>query len=255
MGKTICLANQKGGVGKTTSTLNIGAALAKRGYRVLLVDCDQQASLTVSLGINPLELKKSMRGLLVETKTTAEQIIIPAEEDGIDLIPASIDLAFAEMYMPPLAREKVLADKLRSVKDHYDFILIDTSPSYGTLVVNALAASDYLLTPVQPEPLCIFGLNLLVENLQEVKSRVHPDLKMLGFFVTLYDKSEAAHVQLTEKLKEDWGELVFTQVVRDSSLNDRSVIESRPIVASRPRSLLAQDYQALTDEVLSRVNK
>jgi len=253
MAKTICFANQKGGVGKTTSTLNIGAALAGRGYRVLLVDCDQQASLTVSLGINPLELEKSMRALLVEAKTRADQIISRTDETGLDLIPASIDLAFAELHMPPLAREKVLADKLGPIKDSYDFILIDTSPSYGTLVVNALAASDYLLTPVQPEPLCIFGLNLLVENLQEVKSRVHPELKMLGFFVTLYDKSEAAHVQLTEKLKEDWGKLVFKQIVRDSSLNDRSVIESRPIVLSRPRSLLAQDYQALTDEVLNRV--
>ncbi|NWJ98484.1 MAG: ParA family protein [Chloroflexi bacterium] len=254
MAKTICLAQSKGGTGKTTSTLNLGAVLAGQGYRVLLVDVDQQANLTVSLGVDPLELPKTMRSLLVEEETTAEEIIIRTSE-GLDLIPANLDLAFIELAMEPLARDQVLAQKLVSVKPNYDFVLIDTPPNFSLPVTNAMTASDYVLVPVQPEPLCVFGLSLLVENLQKVKRKLNPSLVLLGLFITLYDNSEAAHVHLTERLRQDWPDFLMSQTIRDSALNDRTVLEGRSIVNSRPRSALAHDYQALTEEVLKRVKR
>src|SRR5690349_1355394 len=131
MATIICMAQSKGGTGKTTSTHNISAALVKRGQRVLTVDVDQQANLTVSWGIDPLSLPKTMRALLVEESVTAREVIVETEE-GIDLIPANLDLAFVELAMQPVAREKVLARKLAALKDNYDFILIDTPPSFGT---------------------------------------------------------------------------------------------------------------------------
>ena len=252
MARVITLAQSKGGTGKSTSTLNMGVVLAKLGNRVLLVDIDQQANLTTGLGIDPLELPKTMRALLTEQSTTAEEIIVTTSE-GVDLIPANLDLAFVEFAMQPMARERVLAKKLALVKAKYDFILIDTPPSFGITVTNAMVASDYILVPIQPEPFCIRNLPQLLENVEAVKQNVHPGLNLLGLFITLYRPQEAAHVQYTAQLKEDWPDYMMETVIRDSALNDRATAESRPIVRLRPKSGMAQDYQALTEEVLTRV--
>lgn len=253
MAKTICLAQSKGGTGKSTSTLNMGAVLVERNYRVLVVDTDQQANLTIGLNVNPLELRRTMRALLTDPNITAKDVIVSTSE-GLDLIPANLDLAFVERAMPELAREKVLARKLAAVQNQYDFILIDTPPSFGTVVANAMVASDYVLVPVQPEPFCIAGLVQLIENLESIRQNVHPGLHLIGLFVTLYDNREAAHIQITERLRHDWDDYMLNTVIRDSSLNDRASVEARPIVRLRPRSGIAQDYQALVEEVLNRVN-
>lgn len=252
MAITICLAQSKGGTGKSTSTLNIGVVLARKGYRVLLVDIDQQANLTTGLGIDPLELPKTMRSLLIDLETSAEEVIVPTVEE-VDLIPANLDLAFVELAMQPMARERVLTKKLAPIKSKYDFILIDTPPSFGIAVTNAMAASDYVLVPVLPEPFCIRNLPQLIENVEAVRQNVHPTMRFLGLFVTLYRPNEAAHVQYTEQLRDDWSDYMFGTIIRDSALNDRAAAESRSIVKLRPKSGLAQDYLALTEEVLARV--
>lgn len=252
MAKTICLSQSKGGTGKTTSTLNLSVALAGRGYKVLAVDIDQQANLTISLGIDPLSVVgATIRELLVDDDLAADQVIVSTEE-GVDLIPSNIDLAMVEFSMPPMGRDRILARKLAGIEEQYDFILIDTPPTFGVTVINAMAASNYVLVPVQPEPLCIYGLAQLNRILEKVQRDVNPKLALLGLFITLYEPV-AAHIGLANRLKEDWPDYLFNTIIRDRAINDRAVLEGRAIVSLRPKSDLAQDYQALTDEVLSRV--
>jgi chromosome partitioning protein len=221
---------------------------------VLTIDCDQQANLTISLGVDPLSVVgQTVRELLVDDALEADQVIIQTQE-GVDLIPSNIDLAMVEFAMSPIARERVLARKLVGVQSQYDFILIDTPPTFGTTVINAMGASDYALVPVQPEPLCIYGLSQLTQSLQRVRRDVNPRIELLGLFVTLYEPV-AAHIGLTERLRQDWPDYLFKTIIRDRAINDRAVLEGRAIVSIRPKSDLALDYQALTDEVLSRVNQ
>jgi len=157
--------------------------------------------------------------------------------------------------MPQLAREKVLAKKLAPVKNQYDFILIDTPPYFGTMVVNAMVAADYVLMPVQPEPHCVSGLFALLERLEAVRDNISPNLALLGLFVTLYNKTRASHVQITESLYRDWPDHMFKTVLRLSARNDRAALEGRSLVSVSPRAELATDYRQLCEEVLVRVGR
>jgi chromosome partitioning protein len=253
MAKIICLAQSKGGTSKTSSTLNVSACLLQKGYRVLTCDLDQQASLTISLGTDPLKHPLNMYSLLTDAGVTAEDVIVKTEE-GIDLIPADLDLSVVELNLKEtIGRERLLKKKLSSVAGDYDFILIDTPPSFALTTFNGMAAADYLLVPVQPEPLCLYGLRRLTENLKLIQENSNPTLRMLGVFITLYDSRLGGHKEIADQIREGWGKQAFKTVIRRRSNILQATVEARSVITMQENSDLAHDYKALTEEVLIRV--
>lgn len=255
MAKTICLAQYKGGTGKTSSTINIGASLVRAGYRVLAVDMDMQASLSVWLGADPAELPGgSIERLLTDRAIQAQDILVRTQE-GLDLLPASLDLALVEFNMPSIHRETVLNRKIASIKEHYDFILIDTPPNFNICTLNAFVASDYLLIPFQPEPLCLYGLGQLTRTFEMVRADTGSALDVLGLFFTMYDGRITTHKRIENKVREDWGDLAFQTLIRKRTNILEATLSGQSSVAANPSSPIAQDYQALTEEVLARVHQ
>lgn len=250
MGLIYTLSQQKGGVGKTALTLNMAAALAREGYRVLAVDCDSQASLTLSLGVNPLELGATMFELLTDPKVKAEAVIVPTSEAGVDLLPAHLTLAVVEMNMrDTVGRERVLHRKLEPVRDRYDFILIDCGPTLGITTLNALGAADKVIVVVQPEPLCIFGLEQLFDTVRLVRENSNANLEVAGIVISMYDARLKGHRDITEQLREQFGDLVYQTPIRRRSSIIESTANGVSIVSSKPGSDLAQDYVNLAREV------
>jgi chromosome partitioning protein len=250
LGLIYTLSQQKGGVGKTALTLNMAAALAREGYRVLAVDCDSQASLTLSLGVNPLELNATMFELLTDPKSKAETVIVPSSEPGVDLLPAHLTLAVVEMNMrDTVGRERVLHRKLEPVKNRYDFILIDCGPTLGITTLNALGAADKVIVVVQPEPLCIFGLEQLFDTVRLVRENSNANLEIAGIAISMYDARLKGHRDITEQLREQFGELVYQTPIRRRSSIIESTANGVSIVTSKPGIDLAQDYVNLAREV------
>ncbi len=254
MATTICLAQSKGGSGKTSSVLNLGASLVKANYRVLLVDTDQQANLTASLGVDLDALQLSMRDLFIEPQVSAKDILIKTPE-GLDLLPASTNLSMVEFKMNPVNRERQLAKKLHAISNEYDFCLIDTAPSFAIPTLNAMASANYLLVPVQPEPLCLLSMSQLDEVYNMVRNEINPRLNLLGLFITLYDSRVKLHREIAQKVRTDWGEQVLQTVIRRRSNILDSTLEGRSMVSFNANSEISQDYQKLTQEVLGRVQK
>lgn len=255
MAKTICLAQSKGGTGKTSSTLNIGAALAEKGYKVLACDLDQQASLTVSLGVNPVDYAQAnMKQLLTEPGIKAQDLIVETQE-GIDLIPSHVSLAMVEYRMPNVSREKQLSRKLKPLHDRYDYILLDTAPSLGIATLNALSAADYVTVPTQPEPLCVYGLYMLQDTIDEIRSDANPVLEMLGFFITFYDARVKGHREMEKQLREEWPDRIFKTVIKRRPSMLETTMEGRSILYLKSDSELATEYRALTEEVIKRANQ
>jgi chromosome partitioning protein len=255
MAITICLAQSKGGTSKTSSVLNISACLIQQGYKVLAIDIDMQANLTSGLGVDPTKLERSMYALMTDQATTAADILVHTQEE-VDLLPANLDLSIVELAIKEImGREKILARKIRPLLPDYDFVLIDTPPSFALTTLNALTAADYLLSPVQPEPFCLTGMGNLVRTYDLVRENSNPNLEILGIFITMYDSRLSAHREIAEIIRQDWGDRAFEAVIRRRSNIMDSTAEGRSIIKSRPSSDLAQDYQLLTKEILRRVQK
>ena len=249
VGQVIALANQKGGVAKTTTTLNLGVALVERGKRVLCVDLDPQSNLTMSQGIDPDELDRTMFDVLVH-KTPLEDVILERE---IDLAASSIDLAGAELALSSMiGRERALQKALLPVRGRYDFVLIDTPPSLGLLTINALTAADGVIVPVQCEYLSLRGLVQLEHTLSAIRENLNPRVKIIGILPTMYD-SRSLHVrEAVEILEENFGDLVFKTRIRKTIRYAEAPVKGQSVLLYEPKGQAAEAYRALAEEVLKR---
>lgn len=251
--RVIAMCNQKGGVGKTTTTINLGASLAEYGRKVLIVDFDPQGAASVGLGINTLDMEQTVYTLLMNPKANVASAICSTPVDGLDIIPANIDLSAAEVQLVnEVARESALARVLRRVEEDYDVILIDCQPSLGLLAVNALTAAHGVIVPVEAEFFALRGVALLVETIETVRDRINPRLKIDGIVATMVDQRTLHSREVLERLDEAFGDLVFTtRIARTVKFPDASVA-TEPITTYAPNHPGARQYRRLAREVIAR---
>jgi chromosome partitioning protein len=245
--RILALANQKGGVAKTTSTLNLGVALSERGLDVLLVDLDPQSNLTMSQGIDPERVERSMFDVLVH-KTPITEVV---EHREVDIAVASIDLAGAELALASMiGRERALEKALMAVRADYDYILIDTPPSLGLLTVNALTASNGVIVPVQCEYLSLRGLVQLEATLQTIRENLNPDVRIRGILPTMLDTRLLHAREALELLERNFGDLVFRTRVKKTVRLAEAPVAGKSVMAYDPTGAAAGAYRELAEEVL-----
>jgi chromosome partitioning protein len=233
----ISMCNQKGGVGKTTSTINLGAALAEYGRRVLLVDLDPQGALSAGLGVPHHELDATVHNLMIEPRVSIDQVLIHTRVKNLDLVPSNIDLSAAEIQLVnEVGREQTLARALHPVLDRYDYVLIDCQPSLGLLTVNALACSDGVVIPTEYE-------------------RLNPRLKISGILITRYDSRTVNAREVMARVLERFGDLVFDTVISRTVRFPETSVAGEPITTWAPKSTGAQAYRSLAREVIDRFGK
>ena len=252
MGKIIALANQKGGVGKTTTTINLAASLAALDKTVLVVDADPQANASSGLGINVRNNHSTLYEGLIGEKTISE-ILIKTEFEKIDIIPSHINLVGAELEMVQLQnREQKMQDFLESIKDKYDFILIDCSPSLGIITVNALTAADSVIIPVQCEYFALEGLSKLLNTIKIIKSKINPKLEIEGFVLTMYDSRLRLHNQIYQEVRQHFQELVFTSVIHRNVTLSESQSHAKPALMYDAGSRGAVNHMQLAKELIEK---
>lgn len=251
--RIISMVNQKGGVGKTTSVINLGAALAELGRKVLLVDLDPQGALSAGTGINSYELDLTVYNLLLERDHDIREAIQPTTTENMEILPANIDLSAAEVQLVnEVAREMALARVLRPVVDDYDIILIDCQPSLGLLTVNALAASDGVIIPLGAEYFALRGVALLVETIEKVQDRINPRLEMDGILITMFDPRTLHAREVVARVVEAFPDKVFhTAINRTVKFPDASVA-AEPITTFASNNKGADAYRQLARELLAR---
>ena len=251
--RVVALCNQKGGVGKTTTTINLGASLAEHGRKVLLVDFDPQGSLSVGLGMNPHEMELTVYNLLMQRDVDITDVIVPTSVPGMDLLPSNIDLSAAEVQLVhEVAREQTLQRVLQDAINAYDVILIDCQPSLGLLTVNALTASDGVIVPLECEYFALRGVALLKETIEKVRERTNPRLQIVGLLGTMYDSRTLHGREVLQTLVQGWGDLVFHTVIRRTVKFSDSTVAGEPITEYAPTSPGADAYRQLAREVLVR---
>jgi chromosome partitioning protein len=247
MGRVISFANQKGGVAKTTTTLNLGVALAEQELKVLLVDLDPQGNLTMSQGLNPDTIERSMFDVLVH-RLPVQEVIHHTE---VDLAVSSIDLAGAELALSSMiGRERALEKALAPVKESYDFVLVDTPPSLGLLTINALVASNGVIVPVQCEYLSLRGLVQLENTLSMIRENLNPEVGIEGILPTMYDKRTLHSREAVEILQENFGDLVFDTKIRKTVRYAEAPVKGTSVLKYDPSGNAAQAYRQLAKEVL-----
>ncbi len=252
MGKIIAVAQHKGGTGKTTTCINLGASLCDMGKTVLVVDLDPQASLTVSLGINPLQVEKSIYQVLVDPNVNMKDTILRRPTLSFFVVPSHLDLAMAESELAgKIGREKVLQKKLAPIKGDFDYIFIDCPPTLGILVVNALAAADSVLIPVQCEPLTFFGVKHLLQIINLVREEVNPALKIEGVLRTMYDRRTKLSEEVSNSIQQTFGDLVFSTIIYRHVKFAEGPVHEIPINFYASKSAGADEYRNLAKELLT----
>lgn len=252
MGKIIALANQKGGVGKTTTTINLAASLAALEKRVLVVDADPQANASSGLGVDIRNVEFSIYECLV-TGADAQQAIVHTEVDGLDIIPSHIDLVGAEIEMLNLnSREQILKHILSPLKKTYDFILIDCSPSLGLITVNALTAADSVIIPVQCEYFALEGISKLLNTIKIIKSKLNPALEIEGFLLTMYDSRLRLANQIYEEVKRPFRELVFKTVIQRNVKLSEASSYGKPVLLYDADSKGSINHMQLAQEIIEK---
>jgi chromosome partitioning protein len=251
--RVIALCNQKGGVGKTTSTINLGASIAELGRRVLLVDFDPQGALSVGLGIAPHELELSVYNLLMERDTSIADVVVRTKIPGLDLVPSNIDLSAAEVQLvTEVGREQALLRALRPVLPEYDYVLIDCQPSLGLLTVNALTAAHGVIIPLECEFFSLRGVALLIDTIDKVRDRLNPDLTLDGILATMYDGRTLHGREVFARVLDAFGDTVFDTVITRTVRFPETTVAGEPITTWASSSAGAKAYRHLAREVLAR---
>jgi len=255
MARTFAVTNQKGGVGKTTTAVNLAAFIAVEGFRVLLVDCDPQGNATSGLGINRKRLKYCLYDMLIEG-LEFKQVMTHTRIDGLDLIPSTIQLAGAEVELVSVPRrEAVLAEALSKVQNNYDYIFLDCPPSLGLLTINALTASDAVIIPLQCEYYALEGLSQLVETVHLVRRKLNPKLLIEGIVFTMFDGRTNLSIQVVDEVKHHFRKEVYRTVIPRNVRLSEAPSHGKPIALYDSRSKGAEVYRELAREVLNRGNE
>ncbi|MGY1710326.1 ParA family protein [Geodermatophilus sp. SYSU D00758] len=250
--RVIALCNQKGGVGKTTSTINLGASLVEYGRKVLLVDLDPQGALSVGLGVPAQNLDRTIYNALMERRTSLKDVLVHTDVPGLDLIPSNIDLSAAEVQLvSEVAREQTLLRVLADVRADYDYVLIDCQPSLGLLTVNALTAAQGVIIPLECEFFSLRGVALLVDTIEKVKERLNPDLEISGILATMYDTRTVHCREVFSRVVEAFGDTVFRTVIQRTVRFPETTVAGQPITTWAPTSSGASAYRDLAKEVLA----
>ena len=252
MGKIIAVSQHKGGTGKTTTCINLGASLCDMGKTVLIVDLDPQASLTVSMGINPLKVEKSIHHVLIDPKVDIKSTILKKPTLNFSIVPSNMDLAMAESELAGrIGREKTLQKRLAPIKEEFDYIFIDCPPTLGILVVNALAAADSVLIPIQCEPLTLYGVKHLLQIINLIREDVNPALKIEGVLRTMYDRRTKMSKEVSDSIQQTFGDLVFSTIIYRHTKLAEGPVHEMPINFYASKSLGADEYRNLAKEILT----
>ena len=252
MGKIIALANQKGGVGKTTTSMNLAASLATLEKKVLLVDADSQANASSGLGVDVSEIECSIYECIID-HADPRDALYTTDIEGLDIIPSHIDLVGAEIEMLNLPnREKVLSQILAPLKNEYDYILIDCSPSLGLITVNALTAADSVIIPVQCEYFALEGISKLLNTIKIIKSKLNPSLEIEGFLLTMYDSRLRLANQIYDEVKKHFQELVFNTVIQRNVKLSEAPSHGLPVILYDTDSTGAKNHLALAKEIIEK---
>src|SRR6202522_3205822 len=251
--RTVAVCNQKGGVGKTTTTINLGAALAEQGARVLLVDFDPQGALSVGLGIQPHDIDNTVYNLLMERDVAAHDVLYKTGVDGMDLLPSNIDLSGAEVQLVhEVGREYVLGGVLQPLLPEYDMIMIDCQPSLGLLTINALACADSVIIPLECEYFAMRGVALLMETIDKVSRRLNTKLTIDGLLATMYDSRTLHTREVLSSVVQGVGDKVFHTVINRTGRFPDATVAGEPITSFDSGSMGAYSYRELAKEVLER---
>lgn len=252
MGRIIALANQKGGVGKTTTAINLAASLANIGKKVLLVDADPQANASSGLGIDIKTLEFTIYECLIDS-VPVHQAILPTEVDNLYIMPSHIDLVGAEIEMLNiLDRERIMRNMLRQIQEEYDFILIDCSPSLGLITVNALTAANSVIIPVQCEYFALEGISKLLNTIKIIKSKLNPALAIEGFLLTMYDNRLRLANQVYDEVRKHFQNMVFNTVIARNVRLSEAPSHGKPVLLYDPESKGAANYIDLAKELIQR---